>query len=92
MHANTKVVNLLKTRYFDDILTELKQTINILHKNNQSLAGIHIEATYENVTECLGGIEDKITDEMLDRNYKTYCDPRLNFQQVRIRINKNLDI
>ena len=39
--------------------------------------GIHIEATGDDVTECLGGTV-RITEENLPHRYETACDPRLN--------------
>jgi 3-deoxy-7-phosphoheptulonate synthase len=43
-------------------------------------AGIHLEYTGENVTECLGGSEAVLEDH-LDHRYETICDPRLNARQ-----------
>ena len=42
--------------------------------------GVHIEFTGEHVTECLGGSEEVLEDQ-LDVNYSTLCDPRLNARQ-----------
>ena len=41
---------------------------------------MHFELTGENVTECLGGINN-IQDCDLDLRYETMCDPRLNASQ-----------
>ncbi len=82
MHGNTKTFNKYKVRYFDDMINETKQVITILSENGYYLSGFHIEATYENITECIGGNEDKVTEDMISKNYTTYCDPRLNFKQV----------
>lgn len=40
------------------------------------LGGVHLEMTGEDVTEC-GLLSDEIPSE-----YKTYCDPRLNYNQA----------
>ena len=42
--------------------------------------GVHVELTGDDVTECLGGAEE-ILDEQLDDRYETMCDPRLNARQ-----------
>ena len=40
-------------------------------------AGIHVELTGDDVTECVGGTEGVTEDQLGDR-YETACDPRLN--------------
>ena len=42
--------------------------------------GVHLEVTGEDVTECLGGSEE-VLEEQLDTRYETLCDPRLNARQ-----------
>ena len=42
--------------------------------------GVHLEFTGEDVTECLGGSEE-VLEEQLDHRYETLCDPRLNARQ-----------
>ena len=44
-------------------------------------AGVHVEMTGEDVTECLGGAIDEILESDLGKRYTTYCDPRLNGMQ-----------
>jgi len=81
MHGNTiKAKNGYKTRNFDTIIDELKTFFYIHESNNTVPGGIHIELTGENVTECLGGINN-IKDKDLDKRYETTCDPRLNHEQ-----------
>ena len=41
---------------------------------------MHLEFTGEHVTECLGGSEAVLEDQ-LNVNYSTLCDPRLNARQ-----------
>ena len=36
--------------------------------------------TGQNVTECIGGVQE-ITEDDLKSRYHTYCDPRLNASQ-----------
>ena len=42
--------------------------------------GVHLEFTGEDVTECLGGAE-AVVEEQLSHRYETLCDPRLNARQ-----------
>ena len=42
---------------------------------------MHLELTGDAVTECLGGGEG-LVEEDLSLNYTTYCDPRLNEKQA----------
>ncbi len=81
MHGNMiKTDQNRKTRHFDDILGEIKETF-LLHRSMSScLGGLHFELTGDDVTECLGGAAD-IKDTDLEQNYETYCDPRLNYTQ-----------
>ena len=52
-----------------------------IHNTEQTVpGGVHFELTGENVTECLGGINN-IQDEDLDHKYETTCDPRFNNEQ-----------
>ena len=81
MHGNTiKSQNGYKTRHFKTIINELETFFNIHTSEKTIPGGVHIELTGENVTECLGGIND-IKDKDLDLRYETACDPRLNNEQ-----------
>ena len=81
MHGNTfKTETGIKTRSFDKILSEIKKADKIHKDFNRELNGIHFELTGENVTECIGGSQG-LTDEHLNDNYRSYCDPRLNYSQ-----------
>ena len=81
MHGNTiKSQNGYKTRQFKTIINELESFFNIHMSSNTIPGGVHIELTGENVTECLGGIND-IKDKDLDLRYETACDPILNNEQ-----------
>jgi len=42
--------------------------------------GVHFELTGEGVKECIGG-SMQLVDSYLSLNYKTSCDPRLNYEQ-----------
>ena len=58
MHGNTKIINNVKTRYFSDILEEIKYFKEISNAESIHPGGLHLEITPENVTECLGGHSD----------------------------------
>ena len=81
MHGNViKTEDGVKTRNFDDILKELKDTA-LAHKEEGSiLGGVHFELTGDNVTECIGGAAG-VTARDLENHYESYCDPRLNYSQ-----------
>jgi len=71
----------LKTRNFSSIYKELSSALKI-HKHHDSfLGGVHLELTGDAVTECIGGSEG-LVEEDLSLNYTTYCDPRLNEKQA----------
>jgi len=81
MHGNTrKTESGIKTRSFDEILSELEQSIDI-HKNlNSALGGVHVEVCGQNVTECTGGARG-LDEAGLGDAYETLVDPRLNYEQ-----------
>jgi 3-deoxy-7-phosphoheptulonate synthase len=83
VHGNGIVApsNKYKTRKMDDIIKEILEVMEVHKKCGSVLGGLHLEFTGQaTVTECLGGIAG-ITEEMLPKNYETYCDPRLNYAQ-----------
>lgn len=81
MHGNTFATKSgIKTRNFDEILNDVKQTFAAHRAEGTYLGGVHLELTGNNVTECVGGAEG-LNEESLDLNYQTYCDPRLNYSQ-----------
>ncbi len=82
MHGNTKTTSTkIKTRYFADILSEVKAAFRIHKELDVPLSGIHFEMTGENVTECIGGATN-LTEADLSRAYKSLVDPRLNYEQA----------
>ena len=81
MHGNTiNSINGYKTRNFNTIKTEINAFFSIHHQCNTIPAGVHFELTGDNVTECLGGINN-VKDIDLEQYYQTACDPRLNNEQ-----------
>ncbi len=81
MHGNTRKTSQgIKTRNFQDILSEVESAFEIHSDLGTYLGGIHCELTGENVTECLGGARG-LTEVDLKRAYKSQVDPRLNYEQ-----------
>jgi 3-deoxy-7-phosphoheptulonate synthase len=81
MHGNTFLSRGgVKTRRFDDILEEIKGFFEVHRQAGTFPGGVHLELTADAVTECLGGVDD-VVDEQLDASYRTLCDPRLNGHQ-----------
>ena len=82
MHGNTETAsNGRKTRRLDRIEEELSGAFEAHAKAGTWLGGVHLELTGENVTECVGGARG-LTEEDLDRSYRTQVDPRLNYEQA----------
>jgi 3-deoxy-7-phosphoheptulonate synthase len=81
MHGNTFVSEGRKTRHFEDILGEIRGFFAVHRDLGTWPGGLHVELTGDDVTECLGGIED-ILEEQLALRYTTTCDPRLNARQA----------
>ncbi|EYE99762.1 3-deoxy-7-phosphoheptulonate synthase class II [Aspergillus ruber CBS 135680] len=82
MHGNTQSTpSGVKTRHFSDILSELRQALEIHRAAGSFLGGMHLELTGEAVTECVGGAGG-LTEEGLGERYTTFCDPRLNEKQA----------
>ena len=82
MHGNTFTAEGgRKTRRFDDILTEIQGFFEAHRQVGTWPGGVHVELTGDDVTECLGGVED-IVEGQLGQRYTTACDPRLNARQA----------
>jgi 3-deoxy-7-phosphoheptulonate synthase len=82
MHGNTETTkDGIKTRRFNNILSELEQSYRILKDCGLHLGGVHFELTGDNVTECIGGASG-VTEADLSRDYRTQLDPRLNYEQA----------
>jgi 3-deoxy-7-phosphoheptulonate synthase len=81
MHANTiRTADGVKTRRFDTIMRELEGFFAACWQENVWPGGVHLEFTGEDVTECLGGADD-VVEEQLSTRYETLLDPRLNARQ-----------
>lgn len=82
MHGNTETTaDGIKTRRFDNILSELQRSFEIHHRMGTVLGGVHIELTGEDVTECIGGAGG-LSEGELGRAYRSPVDPRLNYGQA----------
>jgi 3-deoxy-7-phosphoheptulonate synthase len=80
MHGNTVTMNGRKTRLFEAVLEDLRTTFACHESLESLLVGVHFELTGDDVSECIGG--STVPDEQdLNRNYQSYCDPRLNYDQ-----------
>ncbi len=82
MHGNTTTTaEGIKTRYFDDILDEVRKSFAIHADYGTLVGGVHLELTGNNVTECIGGAGGPTSTE-LSRAYESNVDPRLNYDQA----------
>jgi 3-deoxy-7-phosphoheptulonate synthase len=82
MHGNTETTQEgIKTRNFDQILSELEQAFEVHKELGSRLGGVHFELTGEDVTECVGGASG-VSEADLGRAYKSKVDPRLNYDQA----------
>jgi 3-deoxy-7-phosphoheptulonate synthase len=81
MHGNTyEAPSGHKTRRFDDVLDEVRGFFEVHQALGTHPGGIHMELTGDDVTECVGGGEALVEDDLHQR-YETACDPRLNRTQ-----------
>jgi 3-deoxy-7-phosphoheptulonate synthase len=82
MHGNTETTPQgVKTRRFENILSEVESAFRIHADCGSILGGVHFELTGDDVTECTGGARG-LTDTGLARAYHTTVDPRLNYEQA----------
>lgn len=81
MHGNTETTTGgRKTRPFDGILAELERSFVVHRSEGSRVQGVHFELTGDDVTECTGG-GVPLSEADLERNYESWCDPRLNYTQ-----------
>ncbi|GAB2695468.1 3-deoxy-7-phosphoheptulonate synthase class II [Kitasatospora kifunensis] len=81
MHGNSQTSgNGYKTRRFSHIIEEITGFFEVHRELGTHPGGLHLEATGEDVTECLGGARGLGEDDLPAR-YRTACDPRLNAEQ-----------
>jgi 3-deoxy-7-phosphoheptulonate synthase len=81
MHGNTfEARNGYKTRAFADVISELNGFFDVHEELGTWPGGVHVELTGDDVTECVGGSDDLVEADLVNR-YETLCDPRLNRNQ-----------
>lgn len=81
MHGNTfEAANGYKTRAFDDVVDEVNGFFDVHDQLGSWPGGLHVELTGDDVTECVGGV-DQLDEAGLAMRYETACDPRLNRNQ-----------
>ncbi len=81
MHGNTfEAVNGYKTRSFTDVAEEVNGFFDVHERMGTWPGGLHVELTGDDVTECVGGVNN-LGEEDLSNRYETVCDPRLNREQ-----------
>ena len=81
MHGNTfEAPSGHKTRRFDHVIDEVSGFFEVHRALDTHPGGIHVEFTGDDVTECVGG-GDEIVEDDLEQRYETACDPRLNRRQ-----------
>jgi len=84
MHGNTEIIHSgIKIRKLSNIINEIKSSFLIHSKMGSKLNAIHLEATHQDVTECVS-YESSLYDSVseLKKNYKSLLDPRLNYEQT----------
>lgn len=82
MHGNTiTTTEGLKTRHFDSILDEVRESFAIHREHGTIVGGIHLELTGNNVTECIGGAGGLCSTDLF-KAYESNVDPRLNYEQA----------
>ncbi|MBI6942883.1 3-deoxy-7-phosphoheptulonate synthase [Pseudomonas putida] len=92
MHGNTRTLPCgTKTRAFDDILAEVAEAFAVHGRHGSVLGGLHLEASGDAVTECLGGAVGLQAAD-LGRRYLSQVDPRLNRDQsLELALRVSLD-
>jgi 3-deoxy-7-phosphoheptulonate synthase len=81
MHGNTfEARNGYKTRAFADVIDEVHGFFDVHEELGTWPGGVHVELTGDDVTECVGGGDDLVEADLVNR-YETLCDPRLNRNQ-----------
>ena len=81
MHGNTfETANGYKTRAFSQVVDEVNGFFDVHEALGTWPGGVHIELTGDDVTECVGGVDELVEADLANR-YETACDPRMNRNQ-----------
>src|SRR5450755_2907293 len=82
MHGNTiSAPSGHKSWHVGTITAEITGFVGAVQQAGGWPGGLHLEATADPVTECIGG-RCGIEIDQVPRNYLTACDPRLNLDQT----------
>ncbi|MFJ7147623.1 3-deoxy-7-phosphoheptulonate synthase [Streptomyces sp. NPDC100445] len=82
MHGNSRTTRAgYKTRHYDHVLDEITGFLEVHRALGTHPGGLHLEATGDDVTECVGGAR-RLAETDLPTRYRTACDPRLNAEQA----------
>jgi 3-deoxy-7-phosphoheptulonate synthase len=91
MHGNTvRASSGHKTRHVSMITAEITGFMDAVRQAGGWPGGLHLEATADAVTECVGGRCD-ITEDQVPNAYLTACDPRLNPDQTLDVVSRFVD-
>lgn len=81
MHGNTfETATGYKTRAFSEVAEEVNGFFDVHEELGTWPGGVHVELTGDDVTECVGGVDELVEADLANR-YETACDPRLNRNQ-----------
>ncbi|WP_103529177.1 class II 3-deoxy-7-phosphoheptulonate synthase [Streptomyces sp. SM12] len=81
MHGNTVATGTgRKTRNLETVFAEIAGFFAVHRAEGTVPGGLHLELTDRDVTECLGGVQ-QLVEEQLPLRYESVCDPRLNAVQ-----------
>ncbi|HEX4816298.1 MAG TPA: 3-deoxy-7-phosphoheptulonate synthase [Nonomuraea sp.] len=82
MHGNTIRHDGYKVRVVDHVIAEARAFVRVARRHGVRPAGLHLEITPDDVTECLDHAERPLP-AIDPARYRTGCDPRLNPEQAR---------
>ena len=81
MHGNSRIEGNRKVRRLDDIMAEARAFFAIAKAEGVRPAGLHLEMSPDDVTECIGSAGPDSAAGM-GLNFQSLCDPRLNGAQA----------
>ena len=81
MHGNSRIEGAHKVRRFADIVAEARDFFAIAKAERVHPAGLHLEMSPEDVTECIGA-SGPANAAGMGHNFQSLCDPRLNAAQA----------
>jgi 3-deoxy-7-phosphoheptulonate synthase len=56
MHGNTQETeNKIKTRDYEHVVEEIRAFAQIMKDKGEIIGGLHLESSFENITECING-------------------------------------